>query len=73
MLIWTSAGKTRGGGEVQNQVYLSTFWHKLFKQQEQNLSKPTARVCMFKSMAHFQLDLAQPVCGTARHYDLQTT
>lgn len=59
------------GGLSQNQVYLFIFWQKLFKQQEVNLSEPTARVYMFKSMAHFQLSTAQPVCGTAGQYDLK--
>lgn len=47
------------------------FWQKLFKQQEQNLYKPTARVCILKSMAHFQLNIVQPVCGSAEQYDIK--
>lgn len=44
-------------------------WQKLF-QQEQNLYKPVARACIFKSMAHFQLSKAQPVCDSAE-YDIK--
>lgn len=52
MLIWTSAGTTRGEDTVQNQrmfIYLFySFWHVL------NMPKP------------FQLNKAQPPCGMAQ-------